>query len=77
MRILNFATDQLRTARNQSIKYRVLDTLENTDKVMNDIFWIGVYPGMDGNKAGFIYSKFYISLNRYGEMGLHGSVISK
>lgn len=26
--------------------YRVIDNLENTDFIMNNTFWIGVYPGM-------------------------------
>jgi len=26
--------------------YRVVGTLENTDRVMTDTFWVGVYPGM-------------------------------
>lgn len=26
--------------------YRIAGTLENTDRIMNDTFWVGVYPGM-------------------------------
>ena len=26
--------------------YRIVGTLENTDRIMKDTFWIGVYPGM-------------------------------
>lgn len=26
--------------------YRIVGTLENTDRIMDDTFWVGVYPGM-------------------------------
>jgi CDP-6-deoxy-D-xylo-4-hexulose-3-dehydrase len=26
--------------------YRIAGTLETTDRIMRDTFWIGVYPGM-------------------------------
>jgi CDP-6-deoxy-D-xylo-4-hexulose-3-dehydrase len=32
--------------RNSGAGYRVIGNLENTDRVMRDTFWIGVYPGM-------------------------------
>jgi CDP-6-deoxy-D-xylo-4-hexulose-3-dehydrase len=52
-------------------KYRVVSTLENTDKVMNQLFWIGVYPGITAEKMKYIekvlkafmakYKKSYLS----------------
>ena len=32
--------------RNQKKGYRIASSLEITDRIMNDTFWIGVYPGM-------------------------------
>lgn len=34
--------------------YRVIGHLKNTDKIMNDTFWIGVYPGMDNNRLEYM-----------------------
>jgi CDP-6-deoxy-D-xylo-4-hexulose-3-dehydrase len=56
------------------IKYRVPDTLDNTDIVMNDLFWIGVYPGLDSSKIDYILSKFCAFLNKYHEKVPPGSV---
>ena len=33
--------------------YRVVGELKNTDKIMNDSFWIGVYPGMSAEKINY------------------------
>ncbi|HHE04470.1 MAG TPA: lipopolysaccharide biosynthesis protein RfbH, partial [candidate division WOR-3 bacterium] len=35
-------------------KYRVIDELKNTDKVMMDAFWIGVYPGLTEEMLTYI-----------------------
>jgi CDP-6-deoxy-D-xylo-4-hexulose-3-dehydrase len=32
--------------RKVGVGYRIAGTLEMTDRIMNDTFWIGVYPGM-------------------------------
>lgn len=34
--------------------YRVAGTLENTDRIMNDTFWVGVYPGMTDEKLSYM-----------------------
>lgn len=35
-------------------KYRVVGTLENTDKVMKNSFWVGVYPGFTNKKLDYM-----------------------
>jgi CDP-6-deoxy-D-xylo-4-hexulose-3-dehydrase len=40
------------------IKCRIVDGLINTNQVMNDLFWIGVYPGLTGEMIDYILSKF-------------------
>ena len=45
------------------IKHRVFGTLKNTDKVMNNLFWIGNYPGITNDMLryiGDITCKFFI-----------------
>lgn len=34
--------------------YRVVGKLENTDRIMRDTFWIGVYPGMTDEKLDYM-----------------------
>ena len=34
--------------------YRVIGSLENTDRIMRDTFWIGVYPGMTDEKIDYM-----------------------
>ena len=37
--------------------YRVVGTLDNTEKIMRDTFWIGVYPGMTDEKVDYMIEK--------------------
>ncbi|MCQ2497630.1 MAG: lipopolysaccharide biosynthesis protein RfbH [Lachnospiraceae bacterium] len=37
--------------------YRVVGSLENTDTIMNNAFWIGVYPGMTEEKLEYMVKK--------------------
>ena len=34
--------------------YRVVGTLENTDRIMSDTFWVGVYPGLTDEKIDYM-----------------------
>ena len=34
--------------------YRVVGSLENTDRIMRDSFWVGIYPGMTDDMMDFM-----------------------
>ena len=40
--------------RNSEKRYRIIGELENTDRVMNDSFWVGVYPGMTDDMIDYM-----------------------
>lgn len=41
-----------------NIKYRKIGSLRNTDKIMTDAFWIGVYPGITDKMINWIEKSF-------------------
>ncbi|MCS3801734.1 lipopolysaccharide biosynthesis protein RfbH [Niastella sp. OAS944] len=43
---LLFGGNLIKQAAYKNSRYRILNTLDNTDKVMNDAFWLGVWPGL-------------------------------
>lgn len=43
--------------RNDGKSYRVVGNLENTDRIMRDSFWVGVYPGMTDKKIDYMINK--------------------
>ncbi len=42
----------------KDMNYRLVGSLKNTDLVMNNLFWIGVYPGIDPEKIEYILAAF-------------------
>jgi CDP-4-dehydro-6-deoxyglucose reductase, E1 len=47
-----------------SIDKRIVGSINNSDKVMNDSFWIGVWPGLGKEHLEYIYEilKNYVKL---------------
>lgn len=41
----------------EGIDFRIVGELKNTDKIMNDSLWIGVYPGMSVEKIDYCIGK--------------------
>jgi len=39
----------------KNINYRIYGSLKNTDFVMNNLFWLGVYPGITDEKLRYIF----------------------
>jgi len=44
--------------------YRVVGELSNTDYIMNNTFWIGVYPGMNDEMLDYMIDKLKESVNK-------------
>jgi CDP-6-deoxy-D-xylo-4-hexulose-3-dehydrase len=44
----------------ENISYRVVGNLENTDLIMNNTFWIGVFPGLNQEMLQYVVEQFNI-----------------
>jgi CDP-6-deoxy-D-xylo-4-hexulose-3-dehydrase len=62
---LLFAGNLTRQPYMKGMNYRVSGDLTNTDIVMNDSFWIGVYPGLTREMLDFTVDKIetYLGIN--------------
>jgi len=59
-----FGGNLLRQPAYRNIKCRVVGTLKNTELVMNNLFWIGVYPGLTKEMLSFIENAVTKFFNR-------------
>ena len=53
-----FAGNLLRHPAFQDIRHRIVRDLRNTDRVMNDTFFVGVYPGLDAARLDHMIATF-------------------
>jgi len=53
---LLFAGNIIRQPAYSGVKFRKTDSLENTDTLMRDTFFIGVYPGLDKPRLEYVKS---------------------
>lgn len=49
----------------QNIEHRIVGDLTNTNTIMNQTFWIGVYPGITEEMIAYILEKFRTFFTRY------------
>ncbi|MBR3622571.1 MAG: lipopolysaccharide biosynthesis protein RfbH [Selenomonadaceae bacterium] len=50
--------------RRNNVGYRVVGNLENTDRIMRDTFWVGVYPGMTDEKLDYMAKVIIEAVNK-------------
>jgi len=60
---LLFSGNIIRHPSFEDVKFRVYNDLKNTDFIMNNTFWIGVYPGLTNEMLEYIKNKFEMFLN--------------
>ncbi|MFH1768003.1 MAG: lipopolysaccharide biosynthesis protein RfbH, partial [Candidatus Omnitrophota bacterium] len=53
-----FGGNLLRQPAYKDIKCRLAGSLKNTDSVMNGLFWIGVYPGLNQEMIAYVLAAF-------------------
>ena len=61
---LLFAGNMTRQPAYEGARYRVSGGLEQTDRIMNSTFWIGVYPGLSEEMLDYMVAQIHGYVNR-------------
>jgi CDP-6-deoxy-D-xylo-4-hexulose-3-dehydrase len=62
-----FAGNLVRQPAYQGADYRVAGDLANTDLVMTNVFWIGVYPGLTGDMIDYVVETIRCNASRLAD----------
>jgi len=55
---LLFAGNLIKQPYFKNLDFRVVGSLENTEKTMNNTFWIGLFPALTNEHLDYVYEKF-------------------
>ncbi len=61
---LLFAGNMTKQPAYEGARYRVSGGLEQTDRIMNSTFWIGVYPGLSEEMLDYMVAQIHGYVNR-------------
>jgi CDP-4-dehydro-6-deoxyglucose reductase, E1 len=64
---LFFGGNLLRQPAYRGLEYRVVGSLDVSDRIMRDTFWVGVYPGLDKSRLDWIVRSLFEVFGRRAE----------
>ncbi len=65
---LLFGGNLVRQPAYRELAYRVAGTLENTDRIADHLFWIGVYPGLTSQMLDYVVDSFHAIIAERAEL---------
>ena len=66
---LLFGGNLIRQPAYNNLAFRKIGDLPNSDFVMNQVFWIGVYPGLTAEMIAYILDRFKLFTSRFSKKG--------